>query len=306
MPEILRAYHGRSSGRKRRAVSKFIQCFYAFGDADFIDEDEEEEEDNISKADSEPNAEEYKPQQSSSKPWEVRRSMSEFELPKSIHEYRLNPIPAVFHGRKDHAQLGEQYKVFVNPSITEVLCTTTAEALAMGKFAVIPHHPSNAFFMQYGNCLTYNNKLEFVANLQWALTHEPEPLTEEQLYSFTWEAASERFIRASGVTIRESRIKAKSQKSKMDERIAFLHNQIGQQHEALKAALKGVSGDSFENLETKGTPQDPNEGATKESLDKVCQELSTAKPRNVLITLSFPVVLLAVFLYHVINLSVNI
>ena len=60
----------------------------------------------------------------------------------------MTPIPAIFHGRIDHFSLTKQYKIFVNPSITEVLCTTTAEALAMEKFVIIPSHPSNAFFMQ--------------------------------------------------------------------------------------------------------------------------------------------------------------
>lgn len=63
-------------------------------------------------------------------------------LPKSTYELlRKKPIPATFFGRVDHALLKENYKIFVNPSLTEVLCTTSAEALAMGKFVILPVHP---------------------------------------------------------------------------------------------------------------------------------------------------------------------
>lgn len=44
----------------------------------------------------------------------------EIDLPKTLHELRRTPIPATFPGRVDHAKL-TQYKVFVNPSISEVL-----------------------------------------------------------------------------------------------------------------------------------------------------------------------------------------
>jgi hypothetical protein len=62
--------------------------------------------------------------------------------PKTTYEWRRTPIPARFLGVKDHAELRDipEYKIFLNASVTEVLCTTTAEALAMGKFAVIPKH----------------------------------------------------------------------------------------------------------------------------------------------------------------------
>ena len=36
-----------------------------------------------------------------------------------------------FHGPVDHAELAFTHKIFVNPSTSEVLCTTSAEALAM-------------------------------------------------------------------------------------------------------------------------------------------------------------------------------
>ena len=162
----------------------------------------------------------------------------EFDLPKSLHEYRRQPIPATFPGRVDHALLTKQYKVFINPSVTEVLCTTTAEALAMGKFAIIPVHPSNTFFLRFPNCLAYRNKFEFVANLRWALTHEPEPLTPELAREFTWEAATERFIQASAITHREALEREKLGLTKLDERIAWFHNELG----------KGVTGDTIRKV----------------------------------------------------------
>lgn len=49
---------------------------------------------------------------------------------RAFAEFRKDPVPATFPGRVDHATLKEKYTVFVNPSLSEVLCTTTFEALA--------------------------------------------------------------------------------------------------------------------------------------------------------------------------------
>lgn len=114
-----------------------------------------------------------------------------------------------FHGPVDHAELAMSHKIFINPSTSEVLCTTVAEALAMGKFVVLPSHPSNDFFAQFPNCLPYASKEEFVGNLYYALSHSPEPLSEEYSYALSWRAATERFEAAGCIPVEEAETFAK-------------------------------------------------------------------------------------------------
>lgn len=104
------------------------------------------------------------------------------------------------HPGRDHADpLFHDYKVFLNPSTTDVVCTTTAEALAMGKIVICADHPSNEFFKQFPNCHTYQDGSMFVKLVQKALVEEPAQLNDDHRHELSWESATERFLKVSGL-----------------------------------------------------------------------------------------------------------
>ncbi|CAN6199193.1 unnamed protein product, partial [Urochloa humidicola] len=104
----------------------------------------------------------------------------------------------VYPGRDHSDHLFHDYKVFINPSTTNVVCGITAEAMAMGKTIICPNRPSNEFFKLFPNCRTYDNDEELVQVTLNALSEQPHPLNYMQ-DELTWEAATTRFAVAAGI-----------------------------------------------------------------------------------------------------------
>jgi digalactosyldiacylglycerol synthase len=89
-----------------------------------------------------------------------------------------------------------RYRVFVNPSTSDVVATTSAEALALGRWLVCPVHACNAFFAPFAACLRYGTDAEFAAQLTRALAEPPPRLSRAERASLTWAAATRRFLDA--------------------------------------------------------------------------------------------------------------
>ncbi|XP_057532232.1 digalactosyldiacylglycerol synthase 2, chloroplastic [Amaranthus tricolor] len=149
-------------------------------------------------------------------------------------------LPVRVYPGRDHADpLFHDYKVFLNPSTTDVVCTTTAEALAMGKIVVCANHPSNEFFRQFPNCFIYDDSKGFVATIQKALTEQPTPLTDAQQHELSWEAATQRFLNVTQLdqvstprlstrhsTKKFASLSSSNMKKKLEDASAYIHNAV--------------------------------------------------------------------------------
>ena len=148
--------------------------------------------------------------------------LAELRLAASSRE-----LPVRFHGAADHlAPRLHDYRVLVNPSTSDVVATTTAEALAMGKWVLVADLPCNAFFKQrFRNCLTYRTPREFSAGLRKALAHDPHPVSSEEAAALSWEAATQRFLDACSLAPGE-RASSTSLSAAADRAIYSAHNAL--------------------------------------------------------------------------------
>lgn len=134
--------------------------------------------------------------------------MAEDDEDTGRHAKPLRVFPGIDHA--DQSLRG--YTTFVNPSTSDVLCTATAEALAMGKRVVLARHPSNEFFEQNfpGRVFSFEpgDREGFLSAIQHAESLGPlRPMEPEMRRVLTWQAANERLFDAAAVRVVRSGVR---------------------------------------------------------------------------------------------------
>lgn len=91
------------------------------------------------------------------------------------------------------------YRVFFNPSVSEVLCSTTAEALVAGRHVVIPNCPANQPFFDLPNVHVYDHPDQADATLEKALEAPTAPPDRAQ-DRFNWEKVCQSVVTLLGLS----------------------------------------------------------------------------------------------------------
>lgn len=78
---------------------------------------------------------------------------------------------------------------------------------------------------------------ECVAKLQDALENNQEPLSETHIHALSWEGATERLIKASGITKRAATTRKLKGLDKADTKAAQFHVDAGKKSDWLRAKI---------------------------------------------------------------------
>lgn len=91
-----------------------------------------------------------------------------------------------------------RYRVMVNPSRSEILCTATADALVAGRHVILPDCPGNLPYKAYPNAHFYTELEGALEALEYALTTVPEPPVAAR-EDFDWMSACRRLVHLAGL-----------------------------------------------------------------------------------------------------------
>ena len=88
--------------------------------------------------------------------------------------------------------------------------------------------------MQFTNCLSYDTLDECAEKMAWALENIPTAMSDEERRKFTWQAATERLVESSIVTVKQARERAENGMDKTDARIAYWLSESGEKSSMLR------------------------------------------------------------------------